>query len=160
MFEGIKDLFHTSNQSENIYNLIQQSEHKAAGWYRIVNRNGDFIGYEWACPGTMIRATMPAPKGMATDQAEIPVNQRVGCSFTAGVFTPDEDGIKNIRAKCVHCSSSLTEFLKELGISAKDLPTKSLTTPVQRQRFFDALDYTSDTGVTYEQSDPGAGGLF
>jgi hypothetical protein len=127
VFEKIRDLFRGPREVENIYDLIQQSEHRASGWYRIVNRSNQFIGYRWNCPGGLIRTTMPAPRGMKTDQAEIPITQRVGCTFSSDVITPTEDGIASVKARCVHCASSLSDFLKELGIKANDLPTMCLT---------------------------------
>lgn len=160
MFESTRNFLGLRKESENIYNLIAQSEETQTGWYRVTDGLGRFIGYQWFCPGRMIRTTIPAPAGSGTDQSEVPTYSRVGCSFQSAVMTPDEDGIKNVKAKCVHCSSSLSSFLLQQGISSKDLPTRTLSKPFTQDRVFDSWGdhdrQNADGGYEYVCADPSA----
>jgi hypothetical protein len=163
MWEAFKQMFKAPKESENIYDLIQSSEQRATGWYRIEDRLGRFIGYSWHCPGRLMRTTIPAPKGSSADQAEVPVMSRIGCSFQSTIITPDESGIANVRARCVHTSSNLTDFLKEMGISVKDLPSKCLSKPFTADKYHDpwtSSDGGNEAGYSYQVADPGAAGMF
>ena len=62
MFEKIKELFKAPKESENIYNLIQSSEQRQTGWYRVVDPLDRFIGYSWHCPGRISEARSPRPR--------------------------------------------------------------------------------------------------
>jgi hypothetical protein len=145
-------------EAENVHDLIMQSEHKASGWYRDLDRLGRFIGYSWFCPGRVIHATMPAPRGSG-GEAEIPIQQRIGCSCVIGTLTPDENGIANIEAKCGQCTttSSLVKYLRDRNISARDLPTRTRTTPATQSRIHDTWKGygDSDEGYEYSRSNPG-----
>jgi len=156
--EAFRNLFRPEQQ--NIHDLIVQSEQRLSGWYRDTDKLGRFLGYSWACPGKVIRATMPAPRG--SSEAEVPIQQRVGCSCVIGTFTPAEDGIQHIDAKCGQCgtASSLATYLRERNISSKDLPTRMRTTPATQPRALDtwSMGGSNDDGYEYECSVPG--GLF
>ena len=158
MFEAIKRFF--SGETENIHDLIVQSEHKASGWYRQNHISGDFLGYVWACPGKVIRSTMPRPKG-STKPGEAPVEQRIGCNFETRNIPVGLRGLEGVRAKCRQCgtSSSLLQYLKERGLEPEQLAVKVRTTPATRDRIIDTWGKESaEPGYAYEGSDPG--GLF
>jgi hypothetical protein len=148
-------------ESENIHDLIVQSEQKASGWYRDLDRLGRFIGYSWACPGKVIRATMPAPRGSG-GEAEVPIQQRISCSCIIGTITPDENGIANVEAKCGQCgtASSLAKYLKDRNIGTRDLPSRTRTTPATQSRIHDTWKGYGDSGEGYEYERSNPGGLL
>src|SRR5467141_341252 len=140
MFDSLRNLFRGPRESENLHDLIIQSENKASGWYRETDRLGRLVGFSWACPGKTIRATIPRPRGSA-EAGELPIEQRIGCSFVSSPLLPDVDqeGLQSIDAKCGQCgnSSNLAKYLRDRRITPRELPIRMRTNPSTAPRVFD-----------------------
>jgi len=162
MLETLRNLFRGPRESESLHDLIVQSENKLSGWYRETDNLGRLLGFSWACPGKVIRATIPRPRGSA-EAGELPVEQRIGCSFVSSPLLPDVDqeGLQAIDAKCGQCgnTSNLAKYLRDRRITTRELPVRVRTNPATARRVFDTWDDKDAAdgryAVNYEKSDPG-----
>ena len=144
----------------------QQNLARGFGWFRALNVRGEFMGWCWRCPGSIQRATVPAPAGYRDAKGElveeIPVERHVGCGFRSYPIPPGLSGIKEIAATCSQChqKSSLEAWLKLNGIKKlEDVPSLAFApTPAVQPRIIDVWGEGSgggDDGYAYSRTDPG-----
>lgn len=132
------------------------------GWFRALNVRGEFMGWCFKCPGSIQKATVPAPANYRNAQGElvkeIPVERHVGCGFRSYPIPPGLDGINGIEITCSQCNqrSSLMQWLKLNNIKKLEaVPSLSFAPASATQpRVLDAWNHEAGD-YTYERSNPG-----
>lgn len=159
----VRNLF-SGTGTENLYNVALPSGGKPpAGWFMVLTQASTPLGVQWTCPGKTVYLSRPRTKDDPQTDAEgnkltgeVRAPQFVACSYTSPVMPPDMEGYKNHSARCGSCgnTSKLSDFLRDMKIGLKDLPTTTKTHPVAQNRFIDPggwNDGNSD-GFGYERA--------
>jgi hypothetical protein len=161
LIDAMKSFFSFERQYDE-----EQNRAAGFGWFRGLNVRGEFMGWCFKCPGSIQKATVPAPANFRNAQgecvAEIPVERHVGCGFRSYPIPPGLDGLNGIEITCTQCRqrSSLMQWLKLNNIKKlEDVPSLSFAPASATQpRVIDVWGDGgggSEEGYAYERSNPG-----